>query len=100
MKLYVCYGFLKNVTTTPRPGGHPCGNALKALKEAGYDPEVKAVGGLGGVPVLNRTTGRREVEELTGSTMVPALVTDSGEVVADSKRIVEWAKAHPAAASV
>ena len=47
MKLYVCYGFLKNVTTTGRPGGHPCGNALKALKAAGHDPEVEAVGGLG-----------------------------------------------------
>ena len=27
--------------------------------------------------------------------MVPVLVTDDGEVVSDSKRIVEWAKAHP-----
>jgi hypothetical protein len=27
------------------------------------------------------------------------LVTDDGEVVQDSKRIVEWAKAHPAGAA-
>ena len=38
MKLYVCYGFLKDVRTTGRPGGHPCGNAHVALKEAGHSP--------------------------------------------------------------
>ena len=42
------------------------------------------------------TDGRREVEELSGQRAVPVLVTDDGEVVADSKRIVEWAEAHPA----
>jgi glutathione S-transferase len=42
------------------------------------------------------TDGRREVEELSGQRAVPVLVTDGGEVVADSKRIVEWAEAHPA----
>jgi glutathione S-transferase len=30
--------------------------------------------------------------------MVPVLVTDDGEAIADSKNIVEWAKAHPAGA--
>jgi glutaredoxin 2 len=35
------------------------------------------------------------VEELTGKTMVPVLVTDDGEVINESKRIVEWARAHP-----
>jgi len=29
--------------------------------------------------------------------MVPVLVTDDDEVVADSKNIVAWARAHPAA---
>ncbi|HEX5911298.1 MAG TPA: glutathione S-transferase N-terminal domain-containing protein [Thermoleophilaceae bacterium] len=96
MKLYVCYGFLKNVTTTGRPGGHPCGNALKALEAAGHDPEVQAVHGLG-VPLLDRTSGRQEVKRLTGQTVVPVLVTDDGEKVFDSKRIVAWAKANPAA---
>ena len=96
MKLYVCYDALKNITVTPRPGGHPCGNAYKALKKAGHDPDVQAVGGLGMVPGLNRTSGRNEVRELTGSPMVPVLVTDTGEVVNESKAIIEWAKAHPA----
>ena len=45
---------------------------------------------------LNRTSGRREVKKLTGKSWVPVLVTDSGEVVSDSKNIVAWAKQHPA----
>lgn len=96
MRLYVCYGFLKNVTTTGRPGGHPCGNALKALREAGHEPEVEAVGGLG-VPLLDRTSGRRKVKELTGQAVVPVLQTDDGALVHDSKEIVQWAQTHPAA---
>ena len=95
MKLYVCYGTFGS----PRPGGHPCGNAYKALKEAGYDPELVKSYGLGILPdAFNRTKGRREVKELTGSNMVPVLVTDDGETISDSKNIVEWAKAHPAGA--
>jgi glutathione S-transferase len=70
------------------------------LGEAGYDPEVVKSYGLGILPdVFNRTKGRREVKELTGSNMVPVLVTDDGTVVSDSKNIVEWAKAHPAGAA-
>jgi hypothetical protein len=93
MKLYVCYG---TFTTAPRPGGHPCGNAYRALREAGHDPEVIKSYGLGIFPgFLNRTRGRREVRELTGQNWVPVLVTDSGEVVSDSKNIVAWAEEHP-----
>ena len=55
MKLYVCYGTFE---TTPRPGGHPCGNAYHALKEAGHDPEVIKSYGLAGLPdFLNNTQG-------------------------------------------
>lgn len=65
---------------------------------AGYDPEVVKVRGLGvgPKPLQWVTSGRREVEELSGGRTVPVLVTDSGEVVADSKRIIEWAEQHPA----
>jgi glutathione S-transferase len=93
MKLYICWGTFQ----TPRPGGHPCANAHKALREAGYDPEVVKVHGLGVGPgfLQVKTDGRREVEELTGKTTVPVLVTDDGEVINESKRIVEWARAHP-----
>jgi Glutathione S-transferase, N-terminal domain len=97
MKLYVCYG---TFTTTPRPGGHPCGNAYRALEQAGHAPEVIRAYGLGIMPdVFNMTRGRREVKKLTGDTTVPVLVTDDGEIVADSKAIVAWAGSHPAAAA-
>jgi len=94
MKLYVCYG---TFTAAPRPGGHPCGNAYRALREAGHDPEVIRSYGLGVLPgIFNRTRGRREVKELTGSYTVPVLVTDDDEVITESQRIVDWARAHPA----
>ena len=97
MKLYVCWGTFQ----TPRPGGHPCGNAHEALVEAGHDPEVVKVRGLGVGPSFLHwvTSGRKEVEELSGQRGVPVLVTDGGEVVADSARIAEWAQANPAGAA-
>jgi Glutathione S-transferase, N-terminal domain len=96
MKLYVCYG---TFTAAPRPGGHPCGNAYRALTEAGYEPEVIKSYGLAVLPeFMNRTRGRQEVKKLTGQLEVPVLVTDTGEVVRESKDIVAWANAHPAGA--
>jgi hypothetical protein len=96
MKLYVCWGTWKSA---PRPGGHPCGQAYHALKDAGHDPEVIKSYGLGPLPdFLNNTRGRRDVKELTGQSWVPVLVTDDGEAIQDSKRIIEWAKEHPKAA--
>jgi hypothetical protein len=97
MKLYICWGTFQ----TPRPGGHPCANAYNALRDAGYDPEVTKVHGLGIGPGFMHvmTDGRREVEELTGQRAVPVLVTDPGEVITESKRIVAWAEANPAPAA-
>ncbi len=43
--------------------------------------------------------GRREVKRLTGKYWVPLLVTDDGTVIQDSRKIVEWAQANPAAGS-
>ena len=96
MRLYVCWTTLP----TPRLGGHPCHNAYEALREAGHDPEVVKVRGLGiGPRFMHVTTdGRREVEQLTGQRMVPVLVTDTGEAITESKRIVAWARENPAAA--
>src|SRR5205807_4544587 len=83
MKLYVCWG---TFTTTPRPGGHPCGKAYEALKEAGYEPEVIRSYGFTLLPdFMNRTAGRQEAKRLTGKVTVPVLLTDEGEVVSDSK---------------
>jgi hypothetical protein len=94
VKLYVCWGTFQ----TPRPQGHPCHNAYQALKMAGHDPDVIKVRGLGIGPSFMHliTSGRREVEEVSGQRAVPVLVADDGEVVTDSSRIVEWAEAHPA----
>ena len=98
MKLYVCYGTWK---PAPRPGGHPCGHAYEALVDAGYQPEVIRAYGLGALPdMFNQTSGRREVKRLTGNHWVPVLVADDGEVVQGSDKIMDWAKAHPAAAGV
>jgi hypothetical protein len=96
VKLYICYGNFGS----PRPGGHPCRNANEAIKEAGYTPEVIKSYGLGYLPGLfNMTRGRREVKKLTGSYMVPVLVTDDGTVIQGSHEIVNWAKANPAGAA-
>jgi hypothetical protein len=96
MKLYICYGLFKS----PRPGGHPCRNAHEALREAGYEPEVVKSYGLGILPkAFNMTSGRREVERLTGNRMVPTLVLDDGTVIDGSGEIAAWAAAHPAVAA-
>jgi glutaredoxin len=97
MKLYVCHG---TFLTAPRPGGHPCGQAYKALREAGYDPEVEKVRGWDKLPdaIANRTPGRRKVKELTGSVTVPVLVMDDGTAMPESRDIIAWAKANPASA--
>jgi len=93
MRLYICWTTIQS----PRPPhGHPCHNAHRALVDAGYDPEVVKVHGLGIGPVKLMTDGRREVQELTGSPVVPVLVTDGGEVINESQRIVEWAESNPA----
>jgi hypothetical protein len=53
--------------------------------------------GFGLLPdLMNRTKGRREVKKLTGRTWVPVLVTDDDEIIADSRKIIAWAKEHPA----
>jgi len=97
MKLYVCYGTF----STPRPGGHPCGNAYRALRDAGHEPQLVRTYGLGVLPdALNFSPGRREVRRITGSSWVPALVLDDGTVIDGSKEIVAWAQANPVVAAV
>ena|SRR6476661_4119213 len=97
MKLYVCYGTWRQA---PRPGGHPCGKAYEALREAGHDPQVVRSYGLGILPeALNQTAGRKRAKELTGSNVVPVLELDDGTGIGGSDEIVAWAKAYPASAS-
>ena len=91
MKLYVCWGTFRS----PRPGGHPCRNAYEALREAGWDPDVERVYGLGVLgDTLNPT--RAKIRELTDQNTVPVLVTDEDEVIQDSRKIIAWAKENPA----
>jgi glutaredoxin 2 len=65
---------------------------------AGHDPELVKVRGLGVGPGFLHlmTDGRREVERISGQRAVPVLVADDGEVVTDSRRIIDWAEANPA----
>ena len=93
MKLYVCYGTWK---PAPRPGGHPCGMAYHALRDAGYDPEVKKAYGLGPLPAALQPPPRREVKELTGNYWVPVLIQDDGSYIQGSREIIDWAKSNPA----
>lgn len=92
MKLYVCWG-------TFGAGGHACGRAHAALREAGHEPEVVKAYSWGALPDLpfNQTPGRKRAKELTGSSMVPVLELDDGTAVAGSKEIAAWARAHGAA---
>jgi hypothetical protein len=99
LKLYVCYG----TWTAGKPlHAHPCGEAHQALVRAGYEPDVVRSYGLGLLPgaINGLTQGRRDVKELTGNYWVPALITDDGTAVQGSKKIIAWARAHPADAAV
>jgi hypothetical protein len=91
MKLYVCWGVFAS------PWGHPCHQAHDALLKAGHHPEIVRSYGSAALPgAMNRTRGRREVKRLTGGLSVPVLVTDGGEVISETRRIVSWALEHPA----
>ncbi|MGH3993748.1 MAG: glutathione S-transferase N-terminal domain-containing protein [Pseudonocardiaceae bacterium] len=92
MKLYICWGTFQ----IPGPRPHPCHDVHAALKAAGHDPELVRTYRSGALPPL--TPGRKEVKRLTGQSWVPLLVTDDGELIRDSKRIIEWAEQHPASA--
>lgn len=84
------------------PGfAHPCAKAAKALDDAGYDYEIRTVGGYRLMPWtwLRRGEDRAEVKKLSGTNEVPILVLDDGEVISDSGAIAEWAREHPAARS-
>lgn len=95
MKLYVCWGTYREPFHQ-----HACRVAHRALLAAGHQPDVIKVYGLGvgPRPLRWRTVGRCEVEELSGQTTVPVLLTDEAEVIVESAAIVNWAERHPAMA--
>jgi len=77
---------------------HPCAKAGKALDAAGYEYEIKTVGGyrLAFWTWGSRDEDRTEVKELSGTNEVPILVLDDGEVISGSGTIARWAHEHPA----
>ncbi len=86
MTLYVCWGTFR----TDR--GHHCGDANKALSEAGHDPTVVKTGGCFRTDPL--FPGRRDVKRMTGNYKVPTLVLDDGTIVDGTANIIEWAQAN------
>ncbi len=78
---------------------HPCAKAGKALDAAGYEYELRTVGGYRLAPWTwgSREQERAEIRELSGTNEVPILVLDGGEVVSGSSTIARWAQEHPAA---
>jgi glutathione S-transferase len=94
MVLYTCG------QKTHGPGfAHPCATAGKALDAAGYEYELKTVGGYRMLPWTwaSRNRDRAEVKELSGTNEVPILILDDGEVISGSGTIARWAGEHPAA---
>jgi glutathione S-transferase len=81
--------------------GHPCGKAAKALDAAGYEYEIKVVGGyrLALWTRPSRDEDRAEVKRLSGTNEVPIVVLDDGEVISGSGTIARWAREHPHAPS-
>jgi glutathione S-transferase len=80
---------------------HPCAKAAKALDAAGYEYEIRTVGGyrMAFWTWGSRAADRAEVKKLSGTNEVPILVLDDGEVVSGSGAIASWAREHPAAKS-
>jgi glutathione S-transferase len=78
---------------------HPCGNAAKALDDAGHDYELRAVRGYRLMPWTwaDRSKDRAEIKALSGTNEVPILVLDDASVVSGSGDIIRWAREHPAA---
>jgi glutathione S-transferase len=92
MLLYTC-----GQKTTGPGFAHPCAKAGKALDAAGYEYEVKTVGGYRMAPWTwgSRKADREEVKRLSGTDEVPILVLDDGTVISGSGAIARWAKEHP-----
>jgi glutathione S-transferase len=78
---------------------HPCAKAGKALDAAGYEYEIRTVGGyrLMAWTWGSRNEDRAEVKRLSGTNEVPILILDDGEVISGSATIARWADEHPAA---
>jgi glutathione S-transferase len=64
----------------------PCGAVERRLRKLELEHEIRRVS--------QRRRDRPEIEELTRQNRVPVLV-DGGEVIHDSKRILQWLENRP-----
>lgn len=85
--LYVCH------IDDGMPKFHPCGKARAALDEAGVGYE-RVVYGKGKPFGIGTKGSRPDLEAVSGQEKLPVLVVPGGEVVAGSKAVVAWARAH------
>jgi glutathione S-transferase len=85
--LYVCHG------DDGGPRVHPCRRVQEALRAAGI-PYEKVVAAHGSpIPFLRRGS-REELRVATGQSGLPALKLPDGTVLAHSKAILAWIRAH------
>src|ERR1700709_323856 len=96
MILYAC-----GQKKTGPPFAPPGAKAGKALDAAGYEYELKTVGGYRLMPWTwgSRDEDRAEVEQLSGTHEVPILVLDDGGAISGAATIARWAQEHPHSAA-
>jgi glutaredoxin len=91
--LYTC-AVQKHGATAPIVK-HPCGQAAKALDDAGHAYAIEVVGGFKALGFTRR--GKRDkIRELTGQEDVPVLILDDETIVTGHKAIIAWAQANAA----
>jgi len=91
MKLYTC-GQKTRGGSLPGPIAHPCGQAGKALDDAGLTYELETVKGYKRLPWTRKGDERAEIRRLSGQEDVPILVLDDGTVIAGTDEIIGWAR--------
>ena len=93
MILYTCHQKKRGPAAV-----HPCAKAARALDAAGYEYDIRVVGGyrLAIWTWGSRNADRAEVKELSGTNEVPIVVLDDGDVISGSGTIARWAHENPA----
>jgi glutathione S-transferase len=81
--LYVCHG------DDGGPRIHPCRRVQEALRDKEIEYEKVAAAHGSPIPFLRRGS-RDELEKVTGSKKLPALMLPDGTVLTHSKAILAW----------
>ncbi len=85
--LYVCHG------DDGGPSIHPCRRVQEALRAAGIEYEKVVAAHGSPIPLLRRGS-REDLRLATGETKLPVLKLADGTIVAHSKQILDWIRAH------